>query len=510
MTSNNLYNLDWLQPGKQFPPKNQLVRISRYNHNKLLFYNYKKQVFIDYETRVNRIAGEFRHSAGLNIFGVELAYHQLLAIKKADLSVEEPPLVVGEEQQEEQIKDLLFNSMLLQSLPEVVYDLVRFGDSLIRVINDDGFPAISVINPEIWYPIVNEQNIKKIQQHVLCWLVDITPDEEKIKNKKYELHCQILEGNKYYNQQFRIKDYEDCTYDERWTGEQIKICRYTIGALIHRDEFWTDTGFSICPLQNFHNVTTSDSVYGVDDYERISSLVAELETRYTLGCLVLDKYTTPTMYGASSIIDKTAFGTYALISGNFLPVKTGDVVPGMISWDGNLTGNFEQIDKLQKQLYIMSELGMVIDDESYSGTQGFEALRIKFTNALLSIRRLQNRMTRPLKVIVGLLSEIDSKPTIEANQLTINWQDGIPESEITEIDKAVLEQQNGLNSLHRILINRYGMTPDQADEEIERIREERVDSNFMNASNDFNDELSDVQEEEEQPEPEQEEEDGEV
>ncbi len=138
--------------------------------------------------------------------------------------------------------------------------------------------------------------------------------------------------------------------------------------------------FAVIP---FFNVRTSDSCHGINSYDKICSIIAELQVRYMVESIVLDKHGCPTPYVPSSALKQNDSGEWTFTAGGVIEMGPNENAPGYMVWDASMQANHTQIERLEKHLYSLSEMGAVINDDSFGASQGFEALETRMTNARL-------------------------------------------------------------------------------------------------------------------------------
>ena len=406
-----LFDLNWLQTGKEFPPVSEHERLKAYKDNRALFKGDMAEVLEPYRRRVTGISQRFRSEFdSVDNFELDLNYFQLLTLKTGDMIAGEPPTITvdGGNSLDDVITRTGFNEKLL----DAVYDVSRYGDAVLRLKKDeDGKKNFVVIAPDMWFPIVNQEDPTEVLCHVLAWITCINPSEKIEGNKRYVLNAQIHYRGRYESYKF------------------------VIGELISKDN-GTKTGFKDFAVIPLHNVTTSSSVYGLNDYDRITPIVAELQVRYALESLILDKHSAPTIYAPDSAFVRTQQGEYTLPMGGAIPVGDGEQPPGYLTWDASLVANHEMILRLERHLYSLSEMGAIVNDDAFGASQGFEALETRMTNARLKARRLSSRLTRPIQQLLSELSDID------AEAISLYWNDGIPNNEYRETDIATKKHQS--------------------------------------------------------------------
>lgn len=474
-----LFDLDWLQTGKEFPPPSERERLKTYRDNRALFEGNISEVLEPYCRRIAAIFQRFYNGFETpDVFELDLNYFQLMTLKTGDLMVGEPPtLTVKDGDALEEIVDHTdFNGKLLGA----VYDLSRYGDAILRLkIDAYNRKNFVVVSPDMWFPIVNQEDTSEVLCHVIAWVTCKNPDEKIESNRRYELNAQVHRRGHYESYKWAIKNVVRGAIVVDASGLNIKTDKYTIGELISKVEK-TETGFKDFAIIPLHNATTSDRVYGINDYDRITPIIAELQVRYALENFILDKHSAPTMYGPDSAFKPNDQGEYHLPTGGAIPVGDGEPPPGYLTWDASLSANHYIIERLEKHLYSLSEMGAIVNDDAFGASQGFEALETRMTNARLKARRLSSRLTRPIRQLLSELSGID------ANKISLYWNDGIPNNEYRETDIATKKRQAGLFDLKSILMDHFDKSAQDAEEIVEAVRAER-----SNAVVSFDEEVED-------------------
>ena len=178
-----LFNLDFLNKGRLFPPNEELDRLFMYKQNKKLFEHDLQHVLVGYQERIRNIINRFNDTDWTqfeyNMYSLDFDYFELLSVKTADLTVGDPPTITikkreltqeeienGEESAREEadkiaqdnLKALCENSALDCKLSPIIIDISRYGDSVVRIYQQtkDGKTVnnFTVISPELWFPVV--------------------------------------------------------------------------------------------------------------------------------------------------------------------------------------------------------------------------------------------------------------------------------------------------------------------------------------------------------------------
>lgn len=466
-----LYDMNWLASGKSFPPASEIERLADYKDHKAMFKGDLDTVFEAYKTRLIQIANKFTvlgYSLDDAQFGIDLNYFQLISTKTMDLLAGDPP-TVSIAGKSDGIDDIKSHSKFAQRLRSTICDASRFGDGLIRVYKDkSGKGNCTVISPEMWFPIVDRET-NEIISHCICW---IEKTEPTFGRDKAFLNVQIHDKGKYTRRRFELKDGQHNNTANLPNKRVVIYDSYKIGAeLPVEGNAVVNTGlddFAIVPFQNF---VPSDSVYGISDYDIVVSIIAELQVRYAIENFVLDKHSAPTPYGPSSAVKQNVDGSWSFATGAFVEVGEGEQPPGYMTWDASFQANHAQIEKLEKHLFSLSQMGAVLDDDSFGASQGFEALETRMTNAKLKARRMTDDLTEPVKKVISLMSQI-GYTRIDESDLTVQWNDGLPTNEYRETE--IANRKATLFTKKRLLKDHFGFSDDDADAEVKAKMQEQA------------------------------------
>jgi hypothetical protein len=489
-----LYNLEWLKEGETFPPKSEWERLKTYKDNEALFEGDTFEVLAPYCRRLQSIVNRFSTYCGwsaesLDRFELDLNYWQLMTLKTGDLIAGEPPGITAKEAS---LEEVIEQTELNEKLLSLVYDVSRFGDGTVRLkINKNSEKDFIVFSPSMWFPIVSQEDARDVQCHVIAWAECVNPNAKEGEIPKYVVKAQVHEKGRYTPYTFAVKDAKVNKQANTFigiNGLNITLDSYVLGQCIESGKP-VKTGFNDFAIIPFHNTRTSKSLFGINDYDKITPIIAELQVRYSLESLILDKHSAPTISAPFKSLNQTESGEWMLPTGGVIATEPGDQPPAYMIWDASLQANHTEIERLEKHLYSLSEMGAIANDDAFGASQGFEALETRMTNARLKARRMSSALTRPLKKLVSALSGIDAK------NISICWNDGLPNNEYRETDIATKKLQSGLFDEETLLIDHFDKTPEEAEKIVEKVRSRR--SNSMTAF-DEDDELDELEETEPQ------------
>ena len=469
-----LYNLDWLQPGQLFPPRTEIARLKGYSDNAKLFEGGSSDVIQPYIDRLNKVINRLKEGDEQNITFEHIPeYWQLSTIKTADLMVGDEPNIRNEKMQQA-IDDALQNADFFAKLDELIYDNDSLGECIVRpYIDRKGHRNFVAQNPSMWFPIVNEENIKEVIYDVIAWTVCVKQDANNSAKNVYELYVKIQErgNNKIEFRRYKINKHYAEEFVDKSTGENCGKCQfYVLGAMI-------ESKFEEAPytqlIIHIPGVTTSRTLHGISNYERITGIVAEIAIRESLASFILDQNSAPRLGAPESAFVKNKQGKWVLkTGGRSFVIAPNEQPPVYITWDGNLSSNEARIAELKRELYAMCEMGTVISHDDLNSSQGYEALEVKLTNPKLKVQRMTKKFDKPLKELVAYL--VDNAQLTDKD-VTIIFNDGIPTSESQNLDMAQKKKNLGV-STQSILTEYFGLTEEQAQLEVEKARQENADA----------------------------------
>jgi hypothetical protein len=451
-------DLSFLDIGKPWPPKGEEKRLDKYHKNCLLFDAEHATVYEEDLRRIERVIGNFDQVIS---YPTILNIQKLISLKVADLLVgETPKITAGDAGSKEQlaIDTIIKNSGefgLISTLHEISIDTSRYGDGLLYIERTADGGEIGESQPVTWFPVVAEDNIKRIVNHVIASIQEKDEIDKKITYLKVRIH------NK--------GSYEDRTY--QLEGGHIV-------ALIESGKEY-QTGLNDFAIVRVANVSTSDSIYGFDDYTDIDSIVAELIVRVGQIDRILDKHASPSMQGPIGALEEDpSTGEYKFVAGNYLQREADDPEIKYITWDGQLEAAFKQIEKLVNFLYTISEMGQAIlgGEELKTGTAtSGTALRLRMISPLAKVTRIRMHMDAAVKKAIRLVSKLGGKDIIDLSDvdISITWRDGLPSDPKEEAE--IINQRTGgatTMSVKRVLTQYDGMSDDDAQTEVDLIAEE--------------------------------------
>lgn len=450
-----LTDLSFLKCGQPFPPECTRNRLKRYKENKELFEDNHEQVYKEQFERIERFVENFGEAVS---YLAIVNYQKLISVKTADLVFGEfPKITTGEESQQGVIDEILLETEFFNYMTMAALDVSRYGDSIIMQTANGG---VDVIAPALWFPVVNPHNIRQIKFHVFGFIY-LLDTERKVYGLKVQIH-KPDEPGKCEEHLYKL---EGQSKDD-----------FIIGAeLTKKHEIEVETEVSSCPVYRIVNTPTSDRIFGIDDYRSVDSLISELEVRLSQIGKILDKHADPSMTGPSSALelDEKTQQLKFKVGGYYPRNDETEPKPEYLTWDAHMQANFEQIETIINQLYVISEMGSALLGD-LSGKTGQvpsgSALRRLMMSPLGKARRIANGFDPVIKKLLSSLAE-SKGVTIKPATITVTWNDGLPKDPKEEAEIANIRTSGKATSSQLAAIKRLdGSNEEDAASELEEIR----------------------------------------
>ena len=389
-----LTNTEWIGVGAKFPPEEEEHRLRKYKDDAELFNGKAVQAYGgDFEMWASGL-----HMKDVNI-RTAIQYPQLLTKKTADFVCGEPIDIDAGGYTDaiiRRLEELEFNATLY----EAIMDVSRFGNAVIKMLDD----RISIIPPRYWYPIVDEYDKKHVVQQVIAFRTEKT------------IHVEIHDIGRYERREYSIVD--DAREDSVRFGQLL-------------EEETVVTGIDDFAVQVLTNVTNSETLYGVSDYDAIKDVHRDLIWRLFCAKRILDKHSAPSLMGNSTMLttDPVTKREYVKL-GNFF-VRDTDAIPKpeYLTWDGNLEAVKWEIEWLTNQMYTLSEMGAAFLEGAGSGeANSGRALRLRMTSPLIKAQRIAGKNDTAVKKIIRICGAA-SGLRLGLSDISLTWNDGLPNDE---------------------------------------------------------------------------------
>ena len=348
---------------------------------------------------------------------------------------------------------------------------VRWGQEYGGVLPADLDPYRPIIeqqNAEYVFPEVSPYDAKKIVAYHIA-----TPVAPATKKGKWTLNVETHIAGQIM--------YHNYVISPNTTDKFGKPIDFRIEGTLGESSI-VATGMPKPLVIHVPNFATGDSWEGVDDLSELIPLFDELNNRLTQIASILDKHSDPALVVPAGTMGEDEFGNPVFnIAHNKVFEIDGqdDAYPKYITWNGQIYEAFQEMEKIIEMIFAISEIPSVVLGMGDAGTSGSSGLAIKFMmNSLLAkVNRKRQYYDKAIKEVLNLaqLLEVtlgDKKYKIGTPVLM--FQDGLPQ-DYMETANIMATRTNGSQtmSVKTALMTFEGLTEDQADAELKRIKEEK-------------------------------------
>jgi hypothetical protein len=483
---------DIIVPGAPWPPQNtqEAERLNRIHENELLFHNKLDKVNPNWYQRVTK---NWESSVPAL---VSANLYKTLTLLCADLLYGEQGELMGascvtdktNDALKKIITDTLFNLTAYQvggiaasyrgdGIYAISAEPIKKGD-----VNGPKKVCIESQPANYWFPIVDQNSVKRINRHVIAWPI--------YYNNRVYLRKRVHEIGRYYDFAFELSGYtmDTSDYDFKYSNvPQANVSQNgKIGSQVSLDKVGmegapeaVDTKIDNFLVVHCQNWGVDNNVYGVDDYEDLDELLYELAIMISRNSMVLSKHTDPNMYGpVDNLQYNTVTGQYEnKVGGAFYPVSPEGNPPGYLTWDGKLDSAEKQIDRLIQLYMMVSGVSPAIFNLDKFGSQlSGSALRKLMMLTLQKINRKKLHADPAIKNVLEIAQKMDVEwcsGSYEVERPTLIWQDGLPNDDVETANICNGRVQAGTLSKVSAIMRMDGVTEEKANEELERIQKEQ-------------------------------------
>lgn len=452
---------------KKFPYEQDMERIESYEHNERL---YRGKHFDAFNMKVNDVRFSKKYE---QLKYVVCNFASLLSKVCADFLFSEKPKFIADKGDQFFLDELVeFNELHLQNYESAVHSSI-FGDCIYKIRigkkNTEDIEEsvlIEEISPKIYYPHLDLQNVRKRPEVTeLAWLIEKKNERNEVeKFLRREIHepgyilneLWMMEGNKVL-QQVDLK-----TLLETENLPEVQ-------------ETMTDFNW----IWHVPNTRLASGFFGESDYNDIETLLYSLNNRVSKIDNILDKHSDPILALPEGVLDEhgeVARGSFHMFE---KPQGTNEK-PEYIVWNAELTSAFSQIDKLVEFLFLFSEVSPDVVGMGKGQSDSGRALKLRMLRTLAKVQRKRLYYDLILKDMLFKAQEISlahgvgvngvklSKPPAE---VSIDWQDGLPDDEQEMILIEQMRLDAGLSTTADALMRLDGLSPDKAEQKAKELEE---------------------------------------
>jgi hypothetical protein len=487
-----------LAKGAVFPPAGQVStnvreapgRLDVMGQNKLLFMGRHELVYDDWR-RAER--------SDQSLVELVVNFQRRLSRLWKALMLSEPPTITVNKDAQEWVDDLVKTSHLMGCMGSIVIDQSRWGSGLFKVTDDEVRGTKIKAQPAYigdgtnhaggWFPIVDPEDLQEVTGHVLAWIEHRRETVWGIQVTKKYLRAEIHERGKVTRQLWSME------------GRQVRELLEDVPVETGHD------GFCLVAVTNGQ---TSDSPFGMDDYQDLDSLLHEVELRLSQLSKVLDKHADPNLMGPVHMAgggaspgqaaaqaaqqgqggraagSRSAQQAKVNVGGKFFGLNPDDPKVEYVTWDASPEGIKYEIEILMDLVYIISETSPAAFGQMKAGlAESGSALKRLLMAPLLKVAELRNAMDEGLTealMAANALARARDGSVPKLTSVETEWKDGLPQDKKEDAEVEVAMHGAELTSKEASIGRVYGLTGDGLKEEVAKIEGKAEDAQKAKAS----------------------------
>ncbi|WP_182503074.1 phage portal protein [Peribacillus huizhouensis] len=505
-----------IRPGEQFPPATERERISKYKRGKRIFKGRQIEIY----ERATELLRDTPHAPQLAKLYIAVNLADILVTKPADLLVGEPPSfesgLPDDTDEQKAVNRYVEENDLVKQIHESAvgngyrgdaWFKVRYGyrtdfSEVRNVLTPEAYeeliteqplePIIEHVNAEYVYPEVSRGNVKSFKAVNICTVEYVVTSKSEVPFLNVERH---LPGYIIY-ERYRLHEFEggvDNTY-----GYPLQY--YNIGEKVPTGRETDVVATGVPMMLAFHAPykAVDDEWEGISGIEKMETLLAALNDRLVQIDYILWKHSDPNSYGPELEGAENSVRS----GGVYIPVAKEDVTPGYMTWDGQLSSAFKELEVLISLVFQQAEtpqwlFGTVLGENAGgTGTSHTDSAAIKsrFMPIISKVKRIRTHYDKAIRDALWACQLLDVKHgdyDFEPVYPKVTWQDGIPKNELEQAQ--IMEIRSGKKptiDIHSAIKRQDDVDDEKAAEIVRRISEDEkaingfVDGTIFNEGGD--------------------------
>lgn len=469
----------YFRVGEFYPPTTHRERVDRYKRNKKIFKGEHFEVFKNYKG--NKQQKDLLYIS-VNIAGIickkssDFLFGESVQVKAGNGDSSKEQLAFDRFVDENSLNILTYESALANAYRGDSFFKVRYGQEMGGELPKELDPARVIIehqNPEHVFPEASLYNKNKI----VCYHVAVPVEVEVDGKDGWQLFVES-----HYAGRIEYRVFNMQAIDTKYHGSYFEVVTWKILNEVEEARAVVLTGVSAPLIVHVPNFGIDDTWEGIDDISEHLPVIDEINNRLTQIADILDKHSDPAMAVPSGILGEDEAGnpTFHVQQDKVFEIMgKDDVVPTYITWDGQLSQAFTELDKLVELLLTTAEIPAVaIGKGDGGGTSGTSGLAIKWRmNSLLAkINRKRQYYAKGLRQVFAIAQLLEQAVGIADYKVSVPqliFQDGLPKDDAQEATVMNI-RTGGMKTISQktAIMRMEGMTEEQADIEIQRIKDE--------------------------------------
>ena len=375
-----------------------------------------------------------------------------------DLSFRNPitPIIKDNQEASNAIDRIIYENDFNTMLSEASITQAVKGGVVIKNYLEGNKSKITFIQPEFYFPVLNPLN----QREVVSETIAIPVDEGK--------------DTYLYTETYEKRDNEFWCINQKFFFNNNQK-----GAEIGEERNEVNTKLTESPLTYVPFTRNNGDFYGYSLYFGMTDLFEEYNWRVSQISKILDAHTNPSIVGSSALLDE-GYKFSKSENGLFIPVENGEEKPSYLTWESQLTANFEYIDNIiMKAIHFVTPLNSNLYGlTKESANSSALSIKLKAFRTSTTIENSLKYWERSIRKILFVAQELDVMAGANYTPVlpNIEMSPSMPEDSYTNAQEEQLKIVSGATSIKSAIsrLNPHLTKQEIEDEFIEILNEQNV------------------------------------
>lgn len=456
-----------LEIGKVWPPKSDQHRIKLYERYHKFFKGEHHTAFryLGSRSDVDKRLSPRKIALILN-------YPALITKGSTDLLAGEAPKYVATGPGGKAVQDTLNSIVSKNRFDSVLYSALTVtsyrGDGVFRVRDNGERVVVEQVPAHNYFVLLDPDNETEVLAQAVAWIRE--------DPSGCYLRVEHHEAGKITNEAFRIKE-------KKGTGEwdvqaQVSLAEaYSPPFMPPAEE--ESTGIDRPLIQHLQNYYDGESYWGFSDYGGgLDTLFEALNNRLSKIDSYLDRHQRPILIGMPGMADTEGqLDSRRDYVEPQTPEQAKDL-PRYVTWDGQMEAAFKELEELKRQIRVQSETPKRLLGESEdSSIDSSRAMLNDFIPIEKKVNRKRTLADPVVKEVLMLALELhkiryEKDLNLDDISIDVKWQDGVPQDYMEAAQTESTLVQNSLTSKQSAMERLYGIGPEEAKAELDRMQAE--------------------------------------
>lgn len=399
-----------------------------------------------------------------------------------------------------EVERIVTENALGHQLRQSAEELTTLGDAVFRVDVEDREASdgelrpqavIRYVSPYSYFPELDPLDGSKAVAVTLAWVFPISGDVDMGEEQRLEVGVDATKHPAGKASELRLAvlrevlrpaadDEESGTREfflNAWDGCDLGRALPFSAVGLDLDTGPQPTGVRDIPVVHMGNSVRAGRHFGTSDFARIARVFLALENRLSQLDEVLEKHARPKLIVGPGVLDDEAKSNLADFDVIEIEpdILEKAVKPEYLTWDPQLQGITQEIEKLEEYLFVTTETSPASFGLERDGSQVESARALKF-KAHRTVNKTDDQrdaMLPAIRLLLKMAQQLEGG--YEVSPVRVHFGDAIVEDQEQEVMDYSTLRGAGLVSRTRAVMDLFGLSEEEAEAEVRRILQDEVD-----------------------------------